>query len=166
MFVTLKFSSLKYNWHIFSDSMSTAMSCSSLADVEDDADAENTLLDSADYDTSLFTHHEMTRQKTLFFAQKQNKKSLIANCWKRFGFLAAIDKYSVVVKRFDKLVSCRTCFLTYSFKSNSTRQSTKHNCKNELSSSSSTDTQILKLKQFKIISFTSSIPQHVKLNEY
>ncbi|CAF3139609.1 unnamed protein product [Rotaria sp. Silwood2] len=50
-----------------------------------------------------------------------------SDCWSSFGFPAIIKKNSDP-QRIDGFVSCKKCFTTYSFMSNSTRMLNQHNC--------------------------------------
>ncbi|CAF3903808.1 unnamed protein product [Rotaria sp. Silwood1] len=50
-----------------------------------------------------------------------------SDCWSSFGFPAIVKKNSDP-QRIDGFVSCKKCFTTYSFVSNSTRMLSQHNC--------------------------------------
>ena len=50
-----------------------------------------------------------------------------SDCWNLFGFPAIIDSNGDC-ERINGFVSCRKCFTTYSFKSNSTRLLNQHKC--------------------------------------
>ena len=50
-----------------------------------------------------------------------------SDCWDLFGFPAVIDDNGDP-QRIDGFVSCRKCFTTYSFKSNSTLLLKQHDC--------------------------------------
>lgn len=70
-----------------------------------------------------------------------NKKSSI--CWRSFGFPAKLDSNDTP-KKIEGFVSCKSCFTTYSYISNSTSYLKKHDCQssdrkpNSTSSSSRT----------------------------
>jgi hypothetical protein len=72
-----------------------------------------------------------------------------------------------MVKKFNDFVSCKNCFVTYSFKSNSTSQMNKHKCDDSSSvcSSTSSRNKPQSLEQSKITSYSSKTPQSIKLEE-
>jgi hypothetical protein len=150
--------------------MSSAKFSSSI-DVEDDAG--DVLLIAPDNVNSLPLDTEMTCEKIHTLLNKKAlqiinpSKNHTADCWKRFGFPIAVDQNGNVMKKYHNFVSCRSCFITYSFKSNSTSQMNRHKCDNLSSLTSSTNSQknSQSLKQSKIASYSSNSPQHVKLKE-
>lgn len=97
------------------------------------------------------TNEEYTREKIqrllklnkgqyVVINNSNNKR--FSNCWKLFGFPAKIDENGHH-QRIPNLVSCKKCFATYSYISNSTSFLNKHDChssrpsKNKTSSPSS-----------------------------
>jgi hypothetical protein len=149
--------------------MSTSKSSSSL-DVENET-ADVLLIVPGSVNTSLLDTeltgdkiHNMLKKKTLKIVD--SSKSHTAECWRRFGFPAAVDESGNVMKKFISFVSCKNCFVTYSFKSNSTSQMNKHKCENSpFLSSSTSERNSQSLKQSKIASYASNSPQAVKLKE-
>ena len=124
--------------------MVTSISSFPLNDVENDADVSLTV---SDRRASLLLNSEMTcanihtflKNKALTIVSYSEKYA--SDCWKRFGFPAVIDENGKMMKKFDKFVSCQKCFVTYSFKSNSTSQMNKYNCESSLPLLSSTNSQ-------------------------
>ena len=147
-------------------------STSSSSSTSVDDDVQVILLDSSNNDIASLTSDEMTCKK--IYSLFKNKKRFLtivdcskkhtAICWQRFGFPAVLDQNGHVVKIFDKFVSCRLCYTTYSFKSNSTSHMNKHSCNNTPSSTSTTNSQ--SLKQSKLVSYTTKTPQTIKLKEH
>lgn len=85
---------------------------------------------------TISSNEELTREKIqhlLKFKKDQyviidnvnNKKS--SDCWRLFGFPAAINENGDH-QRIEKFVSCKKCFTTYSYVSNSTTFLKKHRC--------------------------------------
>jgi hypothetical protein len=106
------------------------------------------------------------KDKTLTIIDNTKKHS--ASCWDRYGFPATVDQNNMVVSKLDNFVSCKKCYVTYSFNSNSTTQMNKHNCENltALSSSKNSQTTVSSsFQQTKIDLFTSIRPGSVKLNQ-
>ncbi|CAF4177497.1 unnamed protein product [Rotaria sordida] len=73
-------------------------------------------------------------QVQLMLKTKPNQYIIIENtgkhtsdCWTSFGFPAIVNDKSDP-QRIDGFVSCKKCFTTYSFLSNSTRLLNQHNC--------------------------------------
>jgi len=76
-----------------------------------------------------------------------NKKAHSSKCWELFGFPAVIESDSEPAKIIEKRVTCRKCFSTYSFSSNSTRYLNNHTCdKPHRVRSSSLHLQLVHLK--------------------
>jgi hypothetical protein len=109
--------------------------------------------------------HTLLKKKTLIIVNPS--KTHTADCWKHFGFPSSLGQDGNVVKKFENSVSCRNCFTTYSFKSNSTSLMNRHKCVNSSSTSSSktAENNSSSLKQSKIVSYASKSPQAVKLKE-
>ncbi|CAF1207983.1 unnamed protein product [Adineta ricciae] len=57
-----------------------------------------------------------------------NKKSHSSKCWELFGFPALVESKDEPPQIIEKFVTCRKCFTTYSFNSNSTRLLNNHIC--------------------------------------
>jgi hypothetical protein len=100
---------------------------------------------SSSIDTSDIVTYTPTRMEMLLKGQKDRfvivdntNRNLSSNCWQTFGFPAIIDPNGGDPERIDKLVSCRKCFKTYSFTSNSTRFLLGHSCL----SSNTTDSHV------------------------
>lgn len=58
----------------------------------------------------------------------ENKKSRHSKCWDSFGFPAEVQTGDEEPRIIENFVTCRKCFCTYSFVSNSTRLMNSHNC--------------------------------------
>ena len=71
--------------------------------------------------------HLLKHNKTQYIVldNSANKNSSI--CWRAFGFSVNLDVNGVQQKIID-FVSCKNCFITYSYISNSTTFLKKHNC--------------------------------------
>ncbi|CAF1209747.1 unnamed protein product [Adineta ricciae] len=76
--------------------------------------------------------------KKIEMLMKQNGKQYIvvdntkvhsSKCWDLFGFPAIIESDGETPKIIEKFVTCRQCYMTYSFNSNSTRLLNNHICK-------------------------------------
>jgi hypothetical protein len=153
------------------NSMSTTKSSSSSIDNENNTEDILVVVPDNVYNSSLDT--EMTSEK-IYMQLKKKKLTIVnapkthtADCWTNFGFPAVVDQDGNIVKKFNNFVACRNCFVTYSFKSNSTTLMNKHNCDTSSTVSSSTNFQnnSQSLKQSKISSYTFKSPQCVKLKE-
>ena len=77
----------------------------------------------------------LIRHKDHFVIIDNESKKLTSSCWQLFGFPATVDSNGGPPQRIEKFVSCRRCYKTYSFTSNSTRFLLDHVC----SSSNATD---------------------------
>ena len=53
-----------------------------------------------------------------------------SDCSSQFRYPAIIDDKEAVVTKFDKFVSCKYCFITFSHNNHSTSQRNKHDCRN------------------------------------
>lgn len=69
----------------------------------------------------------MLKTKPNQYIIMENSGKHSSNCWNLFGFPSVVDSNGDS-KRIDGFVSCRKCFTTYSFKSNSTRLMNQHDC--------------------------------------
>ncbi|CAF2947183.1 unnamed protein product [Rotaria sp. Silwood2] len=70
----------------------------------------------------------LKKEKDRFVVIKNPNKKLTSACWQIFGFPAIIHSNGGSPERIDKFVSCRECYKTYSFTSNSTRFLLDHPC--------------------------------------
>lgn len=154
--------------------MSVTQPSSSLTDLDSESDDIISIDVNDDNQLSSFTEMTCTKIILMLKNEKSNLKIInrskkhTSNCWTRFGFPAAVDANGKIVKKFNDFVSCKSCFMTYSFKSNSTSLMNKHNCEDSGSTFSST-TQRNKprsMKQSKIIPYSSKTPRSIKLEEY
>ena len=57
-----------------------------------------------------------------------NIKAHSSKCWELFGFPALVESKGEPPRIIEKFVTCRICFTTYSFNSNSTRLLNNHTC--------------------------------------
>ena len=109
---------------------------------DNESNAEEILVNALDNVNNSLLDTEMTCEKVYMLLKKKSltitdaSKNHTAGCWKRFGLLAAVNQNGNVIKNFYSLVSCRNCFITYSFKSNSTTLMNKHKCNTSSFSSS------------------------------
>ncbi|CAF1093959.1 unnamed protein product [Adineta ricciae] len=69
----------------------------------------------------------MLKTKSNEYVIIENTGKHSSNCWNLFGFPAVINDNGDA-ERISGYVSCRKCFITYSFVSNSTRFLNQHNC--------------------------------------
>ncbi|CAF3595883.1 unnamed protein product, partial [Rotaria socialis] len=69
----------------------------------------------------------MLKTKSSQYTIIDNTGKRTSNCWNSFGFPAIIN-HNGDFQRVDGFVSCRKCFATYSFTSNSTRLLNQHVC--------------------------------------
>ncbi|CAF4592158.1 unnamed protein product [Rotaria socialis] len=80
-------------------------------------------------DTREKIQHHLKYNKTEYIIldnpNSNNKKSSV--CWRSFGFPAKRD-INGVPQKIKNFVSCKNCFTTYSYASNSTTFLNKHNC--------------------------------------
>ena len=63
----------------------------------------------------------LKKEKDRFVVINNTNRKLTSACWQVFGFPAIIDSNGGPPERIDKCVSCRKCYKTCSFASNSTR---------------------------------------------
>jgi hypothetical protein len=70
----------------------------------------------------------LKKEKDRFVVINNTNRKLTSACWQVFGFPAIIDYNGGPPERIDKFVSCRECYKTYSFTSNSTRFLLDHLC--------------------------------------
>ncbi|CAF5042532.1 unnamed protein product [Rotaria sp. Silwood1] len=114
------------------------LSCSS----DKENNAEDIVVITSDNVNNSLLDTEMTCEKIHMLLMKKSltiadaSKHHKADCWQRFGFPAVTNKNGNVIKKFHSFVSCRDCFITYSFKSNSTTLMNRHKCNNSSFSSS------------------------------
>ena len=96
--------------------MVSSLSSFPLNDVENDADVSITV---SDRRASLLLDSKMacakidTFLKNLALTLVSYSEKHASDCWKRYGFPAVIDENGKMMKKFDKFVSCRKCFVTY-----------------------------------------------------
>lgn len=69
------------------------------------------------------------KQQSHRYVVVTNSKGQTSKCWETFGFPALIESADEQPKIIEKFVTCRLCFVTYSFNSNSTRLLNSHTCK-------------------------------------
>jgi hypothetical protein len=69
----------------------------------------------------------MLKTKPIEYIIIENTGKHISDCWNSFGFPAIVG-HNGDPQRIDGFVSCRKCFATYSFMSNSTRFLNQHDC--------------------------------------
>jgi len=156
--------------YFFRNSISTSKPSSSSTNVDDETE-DILLIDHYNTDESS-SSAEMTYKKIHFMLKNSLKivsysKKHTSNCWTRFSFPAVLDDNDKIVKKFNDFVSCKNCFVTYSFKSNSTSQINKHKCDDSslVCSSTSSQNKPQSLKQSKITPYSSKTPQSIKLEE-
>ena len=113
-----------------------------------------------------FLRGEGLKKKSLTITDAS--KNYTAGCWKRFGFPAAVNQNGNVIRNFYSFVSCRNCFSTYSFKSNSITLMNKRKCNNSSFSSLVINSQnhSQSFKQSKISSYIPKTVQSIKLKEF
>ena len=68
----------------------------------------------------------LKKEKDRFVIINNTNRKLTSACWQVFGFPAIIDSNGGLPERIDRFVSCRKCYKTYSFVSNSSRFSLDH----------------------------------------
>lgn len=153
--------------------MSVTQSTSSSNDL--DSESEDIFCVDPDNDSELSSFAEMTCKKIMFMLKNdknnlkiiEHSKKHTSNCWSRFGFPAVVDADGKIVKKFNDFVSCKTCFITYSFKSNSTSAMNKHKCEDSFICSSTTQrNKPQSLKQSKIITYSSKTLRSIKLEDH
>ena len=66
------------------------------------------------------------KQNSTRYVILDNKKAHSSKCWELFGFPAVVESDGELPKIIEKFVTCRKCFSTYSFSSNSTRYLNNH----------------------------------------
>ena len=87
--------------------------------------------------------HLLKHNKTQYVVLDNSTNNSSSICWRLFGFPAKLDKNGVPQK-IKNFVSCKNCFITYSYVSNSTTFLEKHSCQssgrqiNSISSSTHT----------------------------
>ncbi len=72
----------------------------------------------------------------------------------------------IVMSKLTDFVSCKQCFVTYSYNTNSTSQMNKHNCDNSSNQSSIENVpNTSSYKQTQIVSYSSNRSKSIKLSE-
>jgi len=96
-----------------------------------------------------------------------NTKVHSSKCWDLFGFPALVESNGESPKIIEKFVTCRKCFTTYSFNSNSTRLLNNHTCnKSNRARSSSASVESGSSSNYHQTSITSYAAANVvKFNE-
>jgi hypothetical protein len=78
------------------------------------------------YTREKIQHHlKYNKAEYIILNNSNNKNSSV--CWRSFGFPAKLD-INGVPQKIKNFVSCKNCFTTYSYASNSTTFLNKHNC--------------------------------------
>ena len=129
------------------------------------ANAHSSLADSPKY-TSKGIEMLMKRESHRYVVV-ENEKCRTSKCWESFGFPAVIESVGEPPKIIEKFVSCRNCFATYSFNSNSTRLLNNHTCdtsnRTRSSSASASSSPSTKYIQTNLSSYRASVA--VKIND-
>jgi len=95
-----------------------------------------------------------------------NSKKHSANCWNQFGFPVLMDQTGIVMAKLTTFVSCKQCFVTYNYNTNSTSQINKHNCDNSSNQSSIENVpNTSSYKQTQFVSYSSNRSKLIKLSE-
>ena len=71
----------------------------------------------------------LLKQQRHRYTVVENSKCHSSKCWELFGFPALRESDGQASKVIETFVTCRQCFTTYSFNSNSTRLLNNHVCK-------------------------------------
>ena len=120
-----------------------SLSCSH----DNESNAEGILVNAPDNVNNSLLDTEMTCEKVHMLLKKKSltitdaSKNHTTGCWKRFGFPVTVNPNGNIIKNFYGFVSYRNCFITYSFKSNSTTLMNKHKYNNSSFSSSVINSQ-------------------------
>ena len=110
--------------------------------------------------------HLLKHNKTQYVVLANSTNNSSSICWRLFGFPAKLDMTSVPQK-IKNFVSCKNCFITYSYVSNSTTFLKKHSCQSSgrqiNSTSSSTHTHTSSSSQSLITAYGH--PKTVRLHD-
>ncbi|CAF3672949.1 unnamed protein product [Rotaria sp. Silwood1] len=150
--------------------MCSTNSCSSSGDIIDIT--EETCSDSRNVDHTSSNISQMSCKRIYNLLMRNdgnlivvdNTKKHTASCRSQFGFPAVTDDKGVVLTKLDNFVSCKHCYVTYSYNNNSTSQTNKHFCGSSpiRSSKHSDTTSSSPLKQKKF--FLSPVIAQDRLN--
>lgn len=97
----------------------------------------------------------------------ENKKNRHSKCWDLFGFPAEVHTGDEQPRIIENFVTCRKCFSTYSFVSNSTRLMNSHDCDKTKRSRATYSSPVFSdssaSTQSSLLSF--STPSKIKIND-
>ncbi len=107
---------------LFTSTSSTSTSSSSTGSCI----SSSTVSSNENYTREKIQHHlKYNKAEYIILNNSNNKNSSV--CWRSFGFPAKLD-INGVPQKIKNFVSCKNCFTTYSYASNSTTFLNKHNC--------------------------------------
>lgn len=109
--------------------------------------------------------HRLKYNKSEYVVLDNSNQKQSASCWRLFGFPAKLDSNNIP-KKIEGYVSCKNCFVTYSYISNSTTFLNKHNCESPHRKNNSTSSSCRTSSSQSLITiYGHSRPKNIRLSE-